>query len=94
MLNFVKLVILTNLQVDHFDDQLKSLSSFSEASDVKTGPCVGYLELLIFQIVSKCLVRHSRCATSEMVCIHFVNVCQYFGNVTWDATIPVLSCSI
>ena len=50
------------------------------ARDVKAGPCGSYLESVMFQVVSKCLVRHSRRATSEAVCIHVVNLKLY--NVT------------
>ena len=66
-IEIVTSVFLTYLQVDHLEDHLKSLSAFTGARDVKPGPCASYLEVLLYQIVSKCLVRHSRRARSEVV---------------------------
>lgn len=41
------------VKVDHLDDNLKSIASFKEVKDVKAGPCAAYLELLLFNVVSR-----------------------------------------
>ena len=62
-------------QVDHLDDNLKSFAGFQETRDTKAGPCSSYLECLLFNIVSRCLVKHSRRVTSEEVCMYALIIC-------------------